>query len=116
MEILNDSWHIENPEQLTAYKDEYKVSFPLHESTKQILNVPHFDSMVEHLLLQKHGKKAAPANTSRHVKLLSQPAKTIEKLAFQGQTASRMGIVVNAYIQQALGGLLGKLLCKRSQT
>lgn len=112
LEILSSSWHIENPEQLTAYKDEYRVSFPLHESNKQVLNVPKFDSIVEQLVLEKHGKKSANTNTSQHVKLHSQPAKSIEKFAFQGQTASRMGVIVNAYIQQALGGLLAKLLCK----
>ncbi|KAH3785341.1 hypothetical protein DPMN_163428 [Dreissena polymorpha] len=38
--------------------------------------------------------------------LESQPLRDIEKLAFQGQHAARMGIIVNLYMQQALGHLL----------
>ena len=38
--------------------------------------------------------------------------KSIEKLAFQGQNAARMGIITTAYIQQALGTLLQSLCDK----
>ena len=54
------------------------------------------------------GNHLNKANRSwgKNKQLFSQPLKSIEGLAYQGQIASRMGIIAVAYIQQAQGSLL----------
>ncbi|CAG2211786.1 TGM1 [Mytilus edulis] len=37
IDILSGSWRCKNPERLTAYNDEYRHSFPVHEKTSDIL-------------------------------------------------------------------------------
>lgn len=103
--VLKESWRTENPAKLSAYKDSYRSSFPVSQSAEEMLNVPSIDSIVNNLLLKKYGPKAAVKAQA----LCSQPLKDLEKIAFQGQHASRMGIVINAYMQQALGKLLAML-------
>ena len=102
IEILSNSWHSQNPGKLTAYKDEYKACFPVHEKSLEHLEVPSLDKMVSTLLVKKHGNKAV-SSTSKKNSLHTPFIKGIEKLAFQGQVAARMGIISTSYTQQALG-------------
>ncbi|CAG2239773.1 unnamed protein product [Mytilus edulis] len=52
IDILSGSWRCKNPERLTAYNDEYRHSFPVHEKTSDILEVPSLDNMVPDLLVK----------------------------------------------------------------
>ena len=71
-----------------------------------MLQVPSLDELTERLLIKKHGRRAAFGNSQA---LFTQPFKSIEKIAFQGQLAARMGIISLSYAQQALGLLLTNL-------
>ena len=64
--------------------------------------------MITNLLIKRFGSKA----TVKSQQLFSSPLRDIEKLAFQGQHAARMGIIINLYMQQALGNLL-KILTEK---
>ena len=108
IDILGTSWHTETPDKLTAYKDEYKSCFPVHDKSLEHLQVPSLDNMVPVLLQKKHGNKAL-SSTGKMYSLHTPFIKGIEKLAIQGQVASRMGIIAAAYTQQALGTLLETL-------
>jgi hypothetical protein len=100
--VLKESWRSSDPSRISAYKDIYKSTFPVSDSAEDLLQVPSLDTIVESLLMKKYGSKAASKSQS----LYSQPLKALEKIAFQGQCAARMGIIINLYIQQALGNLL----------
>ena len=105
-DILSQSWRISAPDKLTAYREAYKSSFPVHEKAEDILKVPSLDAIVEHFLIKKHSGKA----TFKHARtLFSHNWKDIEKLAFKGQSAAQMGIIITLYIQQALASLLQQL-------
>ena len=105
-DILSQSWRISAPDKLTAYREAYKSSFPVHETAEDILKVPSLDDIVEHFLIKKHSGKA----TFKHARtLFSHNWKDIEKLAFKGQSAAQMGIIITLYIQQALASLLQQL-------
>ena len=105
VDILDNSWRCKNPDRLSAYKEDYKSCFPIHDSSVDYLQVPSLDDLLEPLLRQTHGQKAVNSWDS-HRQLFSQPLKQIEKLGFQGQLAARMNIISVMYIQQALGSLL----------
>ena len=64
------------------------------------------DDLTERLLIKKHGRRAA-FNSSQS--LYTQPFKSLEKIAYQGQVASCMGIIPVCYTQLALGRLLNNL-------
>ena len=68
--------------------------------------MPSLDNLTEKLMIKKHGRRAI-FGTSQS--LFSQPCKSIEKIAFQGQVAARMGIISLCYSQQAMGLLLKNL-------
>ena len=106
IDVLNSSWRCQAPEKLTAYRDSYKQTFPVHESSEKMLQVPSLDELSERLLIKKHGRRAAFGNSQA---LFTQPFKSIEKIAFQGQLAACMGIISLCYAQQALGLLLTNL-------
>ncbi|WAQ98741.1 hypothetical protein MAR_023114 [Mya arenaria] len=85
-----------------------KSVFPISNKAENILAVPSIDSIVGNLLLKKYGQKAVKSQS-----LCSQPMKDLEKIAYQGQHAARMGTVINVYMQQALRNLLSKLTDKQ---
>ncbi|CAC5363446.1 unnamed protein product [Mytilus coruscus] len=87
IDILSGSWRCKNPERLTAYNDEYRHSFPVHEKTSDILEVPSLDNMVSDLLMKKHGAKAYAV--SQKSNLYNPCLKSLEKLV------SRPGKEVN---------------------
>lgn len=106
IDILNLSWRCDTPLSLTAYKDEYKMSFPVSAKSSESLDLPKLDDITQSLLCKRHGPKAGK---SKFNKLYSQPEKTFENISFKGQAAARMGLVITAYLQQALGTLMTKL-------
>ena len=108
IEVLAGSWRCSNPDKLTAYSEEYRAKFPVHNKSLEQLEVPSLDKLTSDLLVKRHGNKAY-SSTSKKNTLYSPFMKSVEKLAYQGQVASRMGIVSSAYIQQALGSLLQTL-------
>ncbi|CAG2211423.1 unnamed protein product [Mytilus edulis] len=111
IDILSGSWHCEKPEKITAYNEQYKLCFPVHESSEKHLIIPSLDSFTSDLLVKKHGQKAFTISNKK--KTLYTPfLKSVEKLAYQGQAAAKMGIVSSSYMQQALGTLLETLLDK----
>ena len=108
IDILSKSWRVAHPERLGAFKDEYRQLFPIHESSKELLQVPGLDDILETMLTQKYGPKAVKSwGKSKH--LFSQPFRNIEGLAFQGQMAARFGIITVLYMQQTLASLMAKL-------
>ena len=58
IDILAKSWRCENPEKLSAYKEEYKFVFPVHENSAAMLQVPSLDELLEPMLSKKYGNKA----------------------------------------------------------
>lgn len=106
IDLLEATWRCPYPDKLAAYKEAYRQTFPVQEDAAKLLQVPSLDEMTERLLVKKHGPRAA-FGTSQS--LYSQPFKAIERAAYQGQTAARMGLVTICYGQQALGTLLQNL-------
>lgn len=108
IDILAKSWRCEHPEKLSAYKEEYKSVFPVHESSASMLQVPSLDELLEPMLSKKHGNKSVKG-WGKSRQLATQPLKAIESVAYQGQIAARYGLISVSFIQQALGTLLNKL-------
>ena len=104
--ILNKSWRSEDPEKITAYKEDTKLLFPVHSKSGDVVKVPLLDDLLEPLLRKQNNSFRAWGRT-RH--LASPSMKSIENTAFQGQIAARLGILSVAYMQQALAKLLGEL-------
>ena len=96
VDILN-SWRCQFPDKLSAYRETNKQSFPISESAEKTLQVPSLDALSERLLIKKHGRKAAFGSSQS---LFFQPYKSMEKIAYQGQVAARLGIVTLCYTQQ----------------
>lgn len=111
MEVLDNSLRCKDPSRLSAYKDSYKLSFPVSAEAEEYLKVPSLDELSELLLVKKHGRKAAFGASHS---LYSQPNKAIEKIAYQGQVAAKMGVISLCYAQQALGQLLINLKDEKS--
>ncbi|CAC5406640.1 unnamed protein product [Mytilus coruscus] len=108
VKILSYSWRTQHPERLSAYKDEYRSFLPVHEKSLPVLQVPSLDDMLEPMIKRVHTNKTVKS-WDKQKQLFSQPVKQIEKLSYSGQVASRMGMISNSYMQQALGTLLGNL-------
>ncbi|CAC5386376.1 unnamed protein product [Mytilus coruscus] len=107
--ILENSWRCQHPEKLSAYREEYRSCFPVHDSAMEFLQVPSLDDLLEPMMRKNHGPKAVKSLDTGHRQLHTQPLKQIEKLSFQGQMASRMNVISGMYMQQTMGTLLGKL-------
>lgn len=110
VELLNKSWRSSQPERVGAFKEEYRQVFPIHEHSRDFLQVPGLDDMLETMLSEKYGPRAVKS-WDRNKHLFSQPLRGIESMAFQGQLAARYGIIALLYLQQSLGSLMTKLQC-----
>ena len=108
IDILSKSRHCEHPEKLSAYKGEYKSVFPVHDNSSNMLQVPSLDDLLEPMLSKKHGNKMVKG-WGKSRQLATQPLKSIESVAYQGQIAARFGLISVAFIQHTLGTLLNKL-------
>lgn len=104
IEVLQNSFRSQNPGQVTSYNQDYVDMFPVDESTDQFLNVPQLDPVVEGCLIKRHGSKGSFIKT-KSISLVTQPCKMVEQIAYKGQQAARLGIVINAYMQQSLANL-----------
>ena len=91
---------------ISAYKEDYWTDFPVSDTSADMLDLPKLDDITQSLLCKRHGPKAGK---SRYNKLFSQPEKTYENMASKGQSAARMGLVITAYMQQALDTLMKKV-------
>ena len=100
-------WRAEKPNLVTAFAEETKGSFPIDEETEKFLQVPSLDDLIGRCLVKKHGNKASFSKTGKS--LFTQPLKMLEKIAYRGQQAAFVGIVINMYIQQSLAGLIESL-------
>lgn len=105
-EVLDLSWRSSKPNSVTAFAEENLDLFPLDEKTEKYLDVPSIDPLVESALIKRHGSKASFSKGNKGSTLFSQPCKMIEKMAYRGQQAARLGIVMQLYTQQSLGCLL----------
>ena len=94
VEIINSSWRCQTPDKISAYKEVSKQSFPISDSSEKTLKVPCLDELTERLLIKRHGRKATFGSSQS---LFSQPFKSLEKIAFQGQVAARLGIISICY-------------------
>ncbi|CAC5381164.1 unnamed protein product [Mytilus coruscus] len=106
IDILKGAWRSDTPQKVTCFRDSYRQSFPVDPSCENYFNVPTFDNTVESLLVKRFGPKAA---FGRVPCLFSKELKSLEKIAYQGQLAARMGLITSCYTQQALGILLDNL-------
>ncbi|CAC5406869.1 unnamed protein product [Mytilus coruscus] len=57
VKILSYSWRTQHPERLSAYKDEYRSYFPVHEKSLPVLQVPSLDDMLEPMIKRVHTNK-----------------------------------------------------------
>ncbi|XP_071145784.1 uncharacterized protein LOC143085007 [Mytilus galloprovincialis] len=106
IDVLRGSWRSETPHKITSYKENYRLSFPIDTSCQEYFNVPTMDNTVESLLMKRYGPKAA---FGRVPSLFTKNLKSLERLAYQGQVAARMGLITTCYLQQASGNLLDNL-------
>lgn len=104
-DVLESSYRTKEPNFLTAFSEDNFDLFPVSEETEKYLEVPSLDPLVDSCLVKRHGAKASFAK-AKHKTLFSQPCKMIEKVAYKGQQAARLGIVMQLYIQQSLGNLV----------
>ena len=102
MNILETSWRCKNPDRVSVYREDYKACFLIHDSAVKFLQVPTLDDLLEPMLHNTNGPKAVRTWDS-HRQFYTAPLKQIERLGFHGQLASRMSIIANLYMQQALG-------------
>lgn len=105
-DTLSQSWRTDQPDKLTAYRENFKAAFPLNEKTEEFLKVPSLDDIVETFLIKRFTSKACFKRTRS---LHTQHLKEIEKLAYQAQVAAKQGIIATLYVQQALRVLLEEL-------
>ena len=106
IEILSESWRFCQPDKLTAYKENYKSFFPVHENSEDLLKAPSLDDIVGTFFIKKFSTKAC---FKRARSLHTQHLKEIERLAYQGQLAAKTGISISVYMQQALRALSQEL-------
>lgn len=106
--VLENSWRTKYPERLSSFKEEYRSCFPLNDNAIEFLQVPSLDDILEPMIKAQHGVKAVK-NWDKQKQLFSQPLKQVERLAYQSQMASRMGIISVLYLQNALASLMFRL-------
>ena len=106
-DVLSNSYRCSTPFFLTSYNENVLDMFPVKSDTEQFLQVPPVDPLIESCLIKRHGPKAAFSSSKIRGKgLYSQPYKTIERVAYKGSHAARLGIIIQLYLQQSLGDLL----------
>lgn len=96
-EILSESWRSCQSDKLTAYKENYKSSFPIREKSEDLLKVPSLDDIVETFLIKRFSTKACFRRTRS---LHTQHLREIERLAYQGQLAAKIGISITVYMHK----------------
>ena len=106
-DVLNNGYRTSTPSFLTAFNENLVELFPLDEDTEKFLQVPLIDELIESCLIKRYGSKAAFSNSKvKDKSLYTQPNKMVERISYKGGHASRMGIIIQLYVQQSLGQLL----------
>ncbi|KAH3868585.1 hypothetical protein DPMN_031735 [Dreissena polymorpha] len=105
LKVLNTTFRCDQPNFVTAFNEESVDMFPVDETFEKTLKVPSLDDFVNGCLTNRYGQKASLAKNKGKV-LFTQPCKMVDKICFKGQHATRMGIVMQCYLQQGLGSLL----------
>ena len=80
--------------------------FPLNDKTEEFFKAPSLDDIVKTFLIKHFSTKVC---FKRARCLQTHHLKEIEKLTYQAQVATRLGITVNLHMQQALRVLLKEL-------
>ncbi|CAC5402810.1 unnamed protein product [Mytilus coruscus] len=73
--ILENSWRCQHPEILYAYREEYRICFPVHDSAMEFLQVPSLYDLLEPMIRKNHGPKAVKSWDTGHRQLHTQPLK-----------------------------------------
>lgn len=106
-EVLLTSYRSSNPSYLTSYSEDVIDLFPVNKETEEFLQVPPIDPLIESCLIKRHGSKAAFSSSKARGKgLYTQPCKMVERIAYKGSHAARLGVIIQLYVQQSLGNLL----------
>lgn len=103
IEVIENGYRCKQPNFLSSFAEENFDLFPVDKESEKFLAVPSLDDMIEVCLTKRYGSRASFAKARQ---LYSQPAKMIEKVAYKGQQAARLGLVIQMYVQQSLGNLL----------
>jgi len=106
--VLKGSYRCTNPKFLSSCSEDNLDAFPMDKDSEKWLEVHSLDPMVESIMVKRFGEKAAFSGTKTK-SLFTQPAKMVEKIAYKGQQAARLGLTIQMYIQQALGNCLQEL-------
>ena len=56
--ILENSWRCQHPDKLSAYREEYRSCFPVHDSAEEFLQGSGHDDLLEPVMRKNHGPKA----------------------------------------------------------
>ena len=106
-DVLNNGYRTSTPSFLTAFSENLVELFPVDEDTEKFLQVPPIDELIESCLIKRYCSKAAFSNSKvKDRSLYTQPNKMVERISYKGGHASRMGIIIQLYVQQSLGQLL----------
>ncbi|XP_060604440.1 uncharacterized protein LOC132757243 [Ruditapes philippinarum] len=105
IEVLNNSYRCKEPNFLSAFSEENFDLFPVDSESEKWLQVPPLDSLVECCLTKRFGNRASFVKSKGRT-LFTQPCKMVEKIAYKGQQAARLGLIIQMYIQQSLGNFL----------
>ena len=106
-DVLNNGYRTSTPSFLTAFSENLVELFPVDEDTEKFFKVPPIDELIESCLIKRYGSKAAFSNSKvKGRSLYTQPNKMVERISYKGGHASRMGIIIQLYVQQSLGQLL----------
>ena len=109
-EVIQNGYRCTEPSFLSAFNENVMDLFPVDQDTETFLQVPPLDPLIETCLIKRHGSKAAFSSSKARGKgLFSQPCKLVERIAYKGSHAARLGIIIQSYIQQSLGNLLQNL-------
>ena len=82
-DILLESWRSSLPDRLTAYKEHYESSFPLHEKSDFFFKIPSLDDIVEGFLI----KRVSPKIVSEYDQQIPQSQTADNPMAPRGRAA-----------------------------
>jgi len=104
-QVIDSGYRCQTPNDLTAFSEENIDLFPIDEDTDKYLQVPTLDDLVETCLVNRYGSKASFRKNKARA-LFSQPCKMVEKIAYRGQQAAKLGMIIQLYMQQGLASLV----------
>ena len=96
---------------MTAFKDDSKNCFPVHEKFDSFLHVPSLDDLLEPMLIRRHGMKAWGKNEQFH-----NPYELSKVCHMKDKWLLDLVLFLVCFIQKALGTLLNKMQSKDFNT